>query len=131
MAISDLFQRFKKQVETSDHQRDEELRTHYYKTNFNQMFQTIEELFRKDADCRVTTVSKEHGELAVEISKPFPCFLVVTIISARPLETSVDFTVSTERFSLIGSYPILKRRIVTYYERLNKLHTYLGSGKNS
>ncbi len=130
MAISELFLRFKKQVETSDRQRDEGLRTHYYKTNFNQMFQTIEELFRKDADCRVTTVSKEHGEIAVEISKPFPCFLVATVISSRPLETSVDFTLSTERFSIFGTHPLLKRRIITYYERLNKLHTYLGTGKN-
>lgn len=131
MAISDLFTRYKKQIETSDHHRDDDLKTHYYKTNFNQMFKTIEELFQKDADCRVTTVSKEHGEIAVEISKPFPCFLVATVISPRPLETSVDFTLSTDRFSLIGNYPVLKRRIVVYYGHLNKLHTYIGTGKNS
>lgn len=131
MAITDLFQRFKKQIETSDRHREEQLKTHYYKANFTQMFQSVEELFRQDADCRITTVSKEHGEIAVEISKPFPTFLVATIISARPMETAVDFTLSSERFSVFGTYPLLKRRVTTYYNRLNQIHTHTGSGKNS
>ncbi len=53
-----LFLRFSKQIETSDRQTDDQLKTHYYKGNFNQLFQTVEKLFREDADCRVMTVSK-------------------------------------------------------------------------
>ncbi|ETI68531.1 hypothetical protein [Neobacillus vireti] len=122
-----LFTRFKKQIETSDRQTDESLKTHYYKATFNQLFASVEKLFHEDADCRVTTVSKEHGEIAVEVSKPFSCFLIVTIVSVKPLETAVDFNISSEKFSLLGAYPDLKKRITSYYERINRIHTSLGT----
>ncbi|MDQ0197035.1 hypothetical protein [Neobacillus ginsengisoli] len=131
MAIfGNLFLRFSKQIETSDSFSDEQLKTHYYKANFNQLFQTVEKLFHDDADCRITTVSKEHGEIAVEVTKPFSCFLIVTVVTERPLETAVDFKISTERFSVGGNYPALKKRIISYYERLNQLHTFIRTGKN-
>jgi hypothetical protein len=131
MAIfGNLFLRFSKQIETSDSLTDEQLKTHYYKANFNQLFQTVEKLFHDDVDCRITTVSKEHGEIAVEVTKPIPCFLIATVVTERPLETAVDFKISTERFSLAGNYPALKKRIISYYQRLNQLHTFIRSGKN-
>lgn len=129
--LRDLFIRFSKQIETSDGQKDELLKTHYYKANFNQLFQTVEDVFRQDADCRITTVSKERGEIAVEINKPVPCFLIVTVVSVRPMETAVDFTISSERFSLTGMHPVLKKRVVSFYKRLNQLHTFIRAGKNS
>jgi hypothetical protein len=128
--LGNLFIRFKKQIETSDKIADDSLKTHYYKAKFNQLFDSVEKLFHEDADCTVTTVSKERGEIAVEISKPIPCFLIVTIVSVRPIETAVDFNISSERFSLTGSYPTLKKRINSYYERINQLHTFVGI-KNS
>lgn len=121
--MANLFGRFKKQIETSDRHSEDSLKTHYYKASFNKLFDSVEKLFREDADCRITTVSKERGEIAVEVSKPIPCFLIVTIISAKPMETAVDFNISTERFALLGSYPSLKKRIISYYERINQLHT--------
>ncbi len=132
MAIfGNLFKRFSKQVETSDDQKDDVLKTHYYKGTFNQIFQAVEDMLRSDADCRITTVSKEHGEIAVEVNKPIPCFLIVTVVSVRPMETAVDFTISSENFSLTGLYPILRNRIISFYERLNRLHTLIKVGKNS
>lgn len=129
--LKDLFIRFSKQVETSDHQKDSSLNTHYYKATFNQIFPTIEELFRQDADCRITTVSKDHGEIAVEINKPIPCFLIVTVVTVRPMETAVDFKISSEKFSPIGLYPVLRKRLISFYERINKLHTLVRVGKSS
>jgi len=126
-----IFTRFKKQIETSDRNTDNSLKTHYYKGTFNQVFQSVEKLFHDDADCRVTTVSKEHGEIAVEIDKPIPCFLIVTVVSVKPLETAVDFSISSERFSLLGMYPQLKKRVESYYEKINKLHNLLEVRKNS
>jgi hypothetical protein len=131
MAIfGNLFLRFSKQIETSDRHSDNQLKTHYYKATFNQVFQSVEQLFRQDADCRITTVSKEHGEIAVEVNKPFPCFLIVTVVSIKPMETGVDFILSTEKFSITGVYPVLKTRILTYYDKLKKVHTYVGTAKN-
>lgn len=126
-----LFTRFRKELETSDRLSDDSLKTHYYKATFNQLFDSVEKMFREDADCRITTVSKEHGEIAVEVNKPFPCFLVATIVSVKGMETAVDFNISTERFSLLGSYPDLKKRVISYFARINQLHTNIGVGKNS
>jgi hypothetical protein len=129
MAISNLFDRYKREMETSENHSDNQLKTHYYKGNFIQLFQSIEQLFRQDADCRISTVSKEHGEIAIEVNKPFSCFLIVTVISVKPYETAVDFAISTERVSLFGNYPILKGRIISYYDRINKIHNLIGTGK--
>jgi hypothetical protein len=129
--FKDVFLRFSKQIETSDKQKDSSLNTHYYKATFNQLFQSIEELFKQDADCRITTVSKDHGEIAVEINKPIPCFLIVTVVSVKPMETAVDFNISSEKFSPIGLYPLLRKRLVSYYERINQLHTLVRIGKSS
>jgi hypothetical protein len=123
MGISDLFTRFRKHIETSDKHRDDSLKTHYYKGTFNQIFQSVEQVFREDADCRIVTVSKEHGEIAVEVSKPIPCFLIITIVSVKPLETAIDFNISTEKMAPLGINPTLKKRIIAYYERINKLHS--------
>jgi hypothetical protein len=129
--IRNLFIRFSKQIETSDQQKDSSLNTHYYKATFNQVFNSVEELFRQDADCRIVTVSKDHGEIAVEINKPIPCFLIVTVVSVRGMETAVDFNISSEKFSPIGLYPILRKRLISYYEKMNKLHTLVRIGKSS
>ncbi|MDM5330753.1 hypothetical protein [Neobacillus sp. CF12] len=129
--IRDLFIRFTKKIETTDDQKDSSLSTHYYKATFNQVFQSVEELFKQDADCRIVTVSKDHGEIAVEVNKPIPCFLIVTVISVRGMETAVDFNISSEKFSPIGLYPILRKRLISYYEKMNKVHTLVRIGKSS
>jgi hypothetical protein len=121
-----LFTRYKKEIETADHQTDKSLKTHYYKGTFNQLFESVEKMFKEDADCQVKTVSKEHGEIAIEINKPFPCFLIATVVSVKPIETAVDFNISSEKFSLLGIYPDLKKRIHSYYQKLNQLHTNTG-----
>ncbi|MDP4085352.1 MAG: hypothetical protein Q8934_12160 [Bacillota bacterium] len=129
MALKDIFLRFRKEIETTETYPDDQLKTHFYKGTFNQLFTSVEQIFRQDADCRISTVSKEHGEIAIEINKPIPCFLIVTIISEKPLETAVDFTISTERTVLLGTYPVLKHRIISFYERINKVHHLSRVGK--
>jgi len=128
--LGNLFIRFKKQIETSDRVADDSLKTHYYKAKYNQVFDSVEKLFHEDADCQVTTVSRERGEIAVEVNKPIRCFLIVTVVAVKPIEIAVDFNISSEGFSLMGSYPALKKRINSYYERINQLHTFVGI-KNS
>lgn len=129
--FGNLFLRFSKQLETKDKHSDERLKTHYFKASFTQLFDSVERLFRDDADCKISTVSKERGEIAVEINKPVPCFLIATVVSVRPLETAVDFTISTEQFSLAGNYPVLRKRAISYYDKLKQLHNFVGTGKNS
>jgi hypothetical protein len=123
MAITDIFLRFKREVETSEKQRDESLVTHYYKGNAKKIFEMVEQIISNDADSTITTISKEHGEIGVEIHKPIPCFMVVTVVSTKPLETAVDFAISTEKISLLGAYPALRKRILSFYDRIDKLLT--------
>ena len=123
MAIADLFLRYKKEIETTEEQRDKSLKTHYYKGNVNKIFEMIEQIISNDADCTITTISKEHGEIAFEIQQPIPCFMVAAIVSTKPLETAVDFTISTEKISLLGVYPALRKRIISFYDRIDKLHS--------
>jgi len=125
--LAGIFTRFKQQIETSDKNPDASLKTHYYKATFNQVFQSVEKLFHEDADCQVTTVSKDHGEIAVEVRKPMSCFLIVTIVSVKPMETAIDFSISAERFILLGAYPSLKKRINAYYKKINSLHNLIGT----
>jgi adenylate cyclase len=129
--LRSVFQRFLKQIETNDQNTDDMMKTHYYKASFNQMFESVEKLFREDVDCRITTVSKEHGEIAVEVNKPIPCFLVATVVSVKPLETAVDFNISSERFIVSGTYPVLRKRLIAYYDKLKQIHTFIRAGKNN
>ncbi|WP_079510004.1 hypothetical protein [Mesobacillus jeotgali] len=121
--------RFEKFSGTSENNRDEQLRTRYYKANFNQMFQSIEDLLKADPSARITSVSKEHGEISAELNGRLPSFLTVTVITTKPYETAVDLHISTEKFSLAGMNPALKQELIKIYEKLDKTHTFIGSGK--
>lgn len=129
--LKNLFTRFQKQCETAEGHLDQQLKTHYYKATYNQLFQSVENLLANDPNYKITSVSKEHGEIAVESVKDIKSFLIVTMISIKPLETAVDFNISTERFLLTGSYIPLKKQIVSLYERIGKVHSFIGTGKNA
>lgn len=122
--------RYQKFSGTSENNRDEQLRTRYYKANFNQIFQSVEELLKADPSCRITSVSKEHGEVSAEINRKVPSFLTVTVVTTKPFQTAVDLHISTERFSPSGINSALKNELVLFYQKLDKAHTYIGSGIN-
>ena len=121
--------RYEKFSGTSENNRDEQLKTRYYKTNFNQMFQTVEDLLKADPSLKITSVSKEHGEISAELNGKLPAFLTATVITTKPFETAVDLHISTEKFSLSGINPALKQELVKIYEKLDRAHPFVGSGK--
>src|SRR5579875_2273865 len=93
---------FSQQCESSEHHHDAELKTRYYKCNFEQTLRVVEEIFGNKQLYEIKSISKEHGEIFVQ-SKQSPVLdIIITIITVRPLETAVDFTVSTEKWSPIG-----------------------------
>lgn len=120
--------RYQKFSGTSENHQDEHLRTRYYKANFNQVFQSVEELLKASPSCRITSVSKEHGEISAELNSKVPTFLTVTVVTTKPFETAVDLHISTERFSLAGINPALKNELANFYQKLDRTHTYIGSG---
>jgi hypothetical protein len=131
MGITDIFLRYKKEIETSENQRDEYLKTHYYEGGFNEVFQSVEQIFRQDADCRITTLSKEQGEIGAELTQPFPCQMTATVITEEPSVTAVNFTLACEKQTLTGTYPELKKRVVSFYERVDDRYNSLRTNENS
>lgn len=125
-----IFTRYQKNCETKDNHTDEQLKTHYYKGTYNQLFDLVENMLRQDSRYVIEHVSKEHGELSVKLKASRPCFYIITIVAVKPLEIAVDIHISTEAFSLLGSYPHLKNEIVVFYQKLNKIATLIGTGRN-
>jgi hypothetical protein len=121
--------RYQKYSGTSENNRDEQLKTRYYKANFNQVFQSVEELLKAEPTYRITSVSKEHGEISAEMNGKVPSFLTVTVITTKPFETAVDLHISTEKSSVSGINPALKCELLKIYEKLDRSHTFIGSGK--
>jgi hypothetical protein len=128
--ILSIFTRFQKNCETKDNHSDEQLKTHYYKGTFNQIFDIVENLIRQDSRYVMEHVSKEHGEISVKLKGGKPCFYIITLVAVKPLEIAVDIHISTESFSLFGSYPSLRNEIVIFYQKLNKIATLLSTGRN-
>lgn len=115
-----IFLRFQKNCETSDDHFDKQLKSHYYKSSFDKVFTAVQELFEKNPNMKVNSTSKERGEIAVSMKNSPHAFIVATVIQVRPFQTAVDFMVSSEKFSIIGLYPTLKKAILQLYSELDK-----------
>ncbi|HAQ08039.1 MAG TPA: hypothetical protein DCR24_11140 [Bacillus bacterium] len=122
--------RYQKYSGTSENHRDEQLRTRYYKANFNQVFETVEKLMKADPSYKITSVSKDHGEISAEINRKGASFLTVTVVMTKPFQTAVDLHISTESFSLTGINQVLKNELQLFYAKLDQAHQYIGSGIN-
>lgn len=129
MSKRSIFLRYHRQCETRDDHFDEELKSHYYKTSFDKVFKAVENMFSNNPDFKVSSISKERGEMAIHMNKSPHAFIVVTVIQVRPFETACDFMVSSEKFSLTGLYPQLKKLVVQFYKTLDKELPYIGKKK--
>jgi len=114
-----IFLRFMKQCETRDQHFDSSLKSHYYKTSFEKVYNTVLDLINTKDEMAIISQSKEHGEISVQVQNKLDAFLIITIIQVRPFETSVDFMISSEKFSLTGLYPSLKKVILEMYKELD------------
>ncbi|WP_071460343.1 hypothetical protein [Bacillus massilinigeriensis] len=111
--------RYKKLCETKENHQDAALITRYYKVNFQQAFDVVEEILRRDPMAKIISKSPEHGEISADIGNG-SSFLVCTVITIKPYTTAVDFVLSTEKLSILGTYPLLKRKVVSLYESLGE-----------
>jgi hypothetical protein len=115
-----IFQRFQKNCETSDDHFDKDLKSHYYKSSFDKVLTTVEDMFKKDPAMKITAVSKDRGEISISMTSRPKAFIIVTVIQVRPFQTAVDFMVSSEIFSIFGLYPTLKKLVLRFYQELDK-----------
>ncbi|WP_442595396.1 hypothetical protein [Neobacillus sp. D3-1R] len=126
-----ILSRYEKQCETTENHKDEHLKTHYYKGSFKQIFELVKKLIFEDQMLHLENISQEHGEFSVKIKRGKTYFLIITVVAVRPYEVAVDLHISTESFSLFGSYPQLKNEIDLFYQKLNKQASMIGTGRGN
>ncbi|MBB5355202.1 nitrate reductase NapAB chaperone NapD [Anoxybacillus mongoliensis] len=114
--------------ETSERHPDEQLKSRYYKTTQSAALQAVKEIFEQMDGCRIVAISAEHGEISVSLTKGKKAFIVATIVSVRPFETAVDFSVTTETTWLPIDFGFSRQLIIRLYDQLAKRFTYIGSG---
>ncbi|MRX71774.1 cytosolic protein [Bacillus lacus] len=121
---------FSTHSETSENHPQEELRSRYYKTTAKKAVEVIENVLKDMNGVTVTSVSSERGEISVQVSKPRKAFMIITIISVRPFETAVDFSVTTET-PLPFDFGYSKNAILSVYQKIDQSLQYVGSGLNA
>lgn len=114
--------------ETSESHPDEQLKSRYYKTTQAAALKAVKEMFEQMDGCDIVAISEERGELSVSLTKGKKAFIVVTIISVRPFETAIDFSVTTETKWLPIDFGFSRQLIIRLYDQLSKQLTYIGSG---
>lgn len=124
---------FTNHSETSDNHVQEQLRSHYYKTNVKKAMQAVKEIVDKMAGFEISSFSEERGEISINVKKGRKAFIVVTVIPVRPFETAIDFSATTETLFIPVDFGYSRKMIIQLYSQLDKKLTFIGagSGKNS
>ncbi|MCP8967416.1 cytosolic protein [Ectobacillus ponti] len=118
---------FSTHAETTDTHRDEGLRSRYYKTNKQNAMKAVEELLRGMKGMKITSVSEERGEISVQTIAPKKALVIVTVITIRPFETAVDFSVSSET-ALPTDFGFSRKLVLELYRQLDKQLVFVGTG---
>lgn len=111
---------FGKHAETRDNHTDEALVTHYYKTTKEKMFQEVNTLINADRDCELINESRERGEIAANLKGKRRGLIVATVISVRPYQTAVDWSISIDKGMNFG---YCEEKIKDYYRKLDSEYT--------
>ena len=123
--LKSVKQYFSKYCETQENHSDELLRTHYYKTTKSNAMSVIQTVISRLPGYKITSVSTDHGEMSVQLTAPKKAFIIITVVSVRPLETAVDFTITYEGIINLG----YTRQIAgELYRVLNKELVHIGNG---
>lgn len=124
--LKDFFSTYQ---ETNEKHHIPDLKSHYYKTTYKNALHSIQSIIEQTTGMTITSISEEHGEISVNIDHPKKAFLIVTVISVRPYETAVDFTVSTNTF-LPTDFGFSKKIIQQLYKKLDEKEKFVGVGKS-
>lgn len=114
--------------ETSEHHEDAQLRSRYYKTTAANAIKAIKELIASSNGYELLSVSEERGEFSVATRGGKKAFIVITVISVRPFETAIDFSVTTDTKILPFDFGFSRRVIIDLYSQIDKRLPYIGSG---
>ncbi|KZZ85935.1 hypothetical protein [Bacillus sp. SJS] len=121
---------FSAHSETAETHQDPELRSRYYKATAKKAMEAVQAAAAVRGGCKVTSVSEERGEISVQIQKPKSALLVATVISVRPFETAIDFSVSSDT-ALPTDFGYSRKVILVFQQKLDSELKFVGSGLNS
>jgi hypothetical protein len=122
---------FSNHCETHERHPDEQLKSRYYKTTHATAVKTIKELIEKLPGFQLLSVSEERGEISFSVHRGKKAFVVVTVISVRPFETAIDFSVTTETKWLPIDFGFSRNLVIELYQKLDERLPYIGSGMYS
>lgn len=105
--------------ETRELHADPDLRTRYYRNNFQQVVDAFKKLAEDNA-LEMRDVNQTHKEIYL-IGNGFDC--IVTVSQLTPIEAGIDFKVNV--FSAIG-FNRPKKKVLRFYEDLKKLLNFKG-----
>ncbi len=98
-------------IETKEVCSDERLKTHYYKTSYEKLKETVINYFKKNS-FHIVSIDDNYGEISIEK----PHFMVqVKIIEQNPRETSIDYYINAE--FLFGN----KKKAYAFLEEMNQV----------
>lgn len=118
--LQSIKQVFSNHCETSDKHQDLQLRTHYYKTTTAHAFAEVKKLMEGLDGFELLSATEEYGELSVNVKKGKKAFMVISVVSVRPFETAVDFSVTTETTLLPMDFGYSKALVKKMYELLDQ-----------
>lgn len=121
---------FTNHCETKEAHEDEQLRSRYYKVTNAHAIKAVKELLESSSEYELLSVSEERGEFSAATRRGKKAFIVITVISVRPFETAIDFSVTTNTNILPFDFGWSRRVILDLYEKLNQRLPYIGSGIN-
>ena len=107
---------FGKHAETRDEHTENALVTHYYKTTKEKMFQEVHALLKADKECELLNESRDRGEIAANLKGKKHGLIVATVISVRPYQTAVDWSISIDKGFNFG---YCEEKIKAYYSKLD------------
>lgn len=87
---------FTKNAETTEEHVDPDLQTNYYRTTKDKALTFLEKHFNNSQSYKISSISKDHGEVNIMKVKGKKAFIVATVFMERPFYTAIDFSVSVE-----------------------------------
>ncbi len=116
---SNMKKYFDNHAETSENHDDVKLRTHYYKISKDKGITLIETIIQNSQKYKLNSISKEYGELSVNVKKGKKAFIVIAVIMTKPYHTAIDISVTTEAL-LPFDFGYSNKIIAELYEQFNK-----------
>lgn len=111
---------FSKHSETHEQHEIGELKTRYYKTTAKDALNTLIKIYQQTFQATIHAISEERGEIGGSINhEGKKAFVVASVVTVKPFQTAIDFTVTTETV-LPFDFGYSTKLVKSFYHILDK-----------